>query len=142
MLLYFSGFYNVGICLIYPTGSIDAIQILVEEAKVACLLRLLHDLRSAMQEGEDLWEARVNQCITRIFPGGPPPNSLATTREIFELRIRNFEEAAGVLLLRALGHIEACQLLDLPLLLKHIDLVLNSKSAEMRLSVPSVPFNT
>jgi len=94
-------------------GHENAIRILVEEAKVNLCLRIMNEfkvwhygdyrehLAHAMQAHGQTWsEVQLQaKCV-------------------------QFEEALGVLLWRALVHVEALQLMDIPLLIEHCAMIL------------------
>lgn len=99
----------------------NAIKILVEEAKVNLCLRMMNDFK--------IWQ---------YSRGGDPSQDETTTttratiscegglsEAAIEQKCHHFEEALGLLLTRSLAHVEALQLMDIPLLIEHIALVLN-----------------
>lgn len=93
-----------------------AIRILVEEAKVSLCLRIMFDFK--------VWQhaAGKAECIEQA-------------RQQFDFqeshvlhKLQQFEEYLGLLLCRALVHVETLQLMDIPLLVEHITFVLQKAS--------------
>jgi len=92
----------------------NAIRILVEEAKVNLCLRMMNDYKqwcySPSVKADTINEAQ------RSYNYSDAQIQQKTTQ---------FEEALGLLLWRALVHVETLQLMDIPLLIEHCGLVLN-----------------
>eukprot|EP00928_Gymnodinium_smaydae_P098483 TRINITY_DN916_c0_g1_i1.p1 TRINITY_DN916_c0_g1~~TRINITY_DN916_c0_g1_i1.p1 ORF type:complete len:317 (+),score=86.68 TRINITY_DN916_c0_g1_i1:118-1068(+) len=91
-----------------------AIRILVEEAKVNLCLRIMHDFKRWQHSPRKAEE--VLQCAqaNRVEP------------EQIEAKLASFEEFLGMLVTRALVHVETLQLMDIPLLIEHIAFVLEN----------------
>eukprot|EP00928_Gymnodinium_smaydae_P006607 TRINITY_DN12343_c0_g1_i4.p1 TRINITY_DN12343_c0_g1~~TRINITY_DN12343_c0_g1_i4.p1 ORF type:complete len:317 (-),score=91.51 TRINITY_DN12343_c0_g1_i4:83-1033(-) len=91
-----------------------AIRILVEEAKVNLCLRIIHDLKRWQHSPKK--EADILACAEgfKLEP-----------RQI-QAKVDAFEEFMGMLLTRALVHVETLQLMDIPLLIEHIAFVLEN----------------
>mmetsp|Transcript_30439 Transcript_30439/g.87369 ORF Transcript_30439/g.87369 Transcript_30439/m.87369 type:complete len:327 (-) Transcript_30439:303-1283(-) len=93
----------------------NAIRILVEEAKVNLCLRMMNDykkwcydatLRAAtMHEATQAYEYKDEQLLQKC---------------------KQFESDLGLLLRRAFIHVETLQLMDIPLLIEHVAMVLQS----------------
>mmetsp|Transcript_131649 Transcript_131649/g.421164 ORF Transcript_131649/g.421164 Transcript_131649/m.421164 type:complete len:330 (+) Transcript_131649:51-1040(+) len=92
----------------------NAIKILVEEAKVNLSLRMMQDYKKwqydAAQKSATLDEA------SRV---------LGCNQAQLEAKCHQFEECLGQLLARAFAHVEALQLMDVPLLIEHISMILD-----------------
>lgn len=92
----------------------NAIRILVEEAKVNLCLRIMNDYKkwcySPSMKNETIKETKLSYGYSDAQIGQ---------------KMTQFEEALGLLLWRALVHVETLQLMDIPLLIEHCSLVLN-----------------
>lgn len=91
-----------------------AIRILVEEAKVNLCLRIIHDFKRWTYEGKDKQATIEHMKQTYDFQDQHITHKLS-----------QFEEYMGLLLCRALVHVETLQLMDIPLLIEHIGYVLS-----------------
>jgi len=92
----------------------NAVRILVEEAKVNLCLRMMNDYKK--------WHYNPSQRkadLERVA------NSMNATEEQIEAKCKQFEESLGTLLWRAFVHVEALQLMDIPLLIEHVSMVLD-----------------
>jgi len=90
-----------------------AIRILVEEAKVNLCLRIISDFKKWDCEGASRQATIDHMKQTYDFQDQHIQHKLA-----------QFEEYMGLLLCRALVHVETLQLMDIPLLIEHIAYVL------------------
>lgn len=91
----------------------NAIRILVEEAKVNLCLRMMNDYKQ--------W----------CYSPSVKENTINETKQAYNYsdaqirqKLMQFEESLGLLLWRALVHVETLQLMDIPLLIEHCSLVL------------------
>lgn len=92
----------------------NAIRILVEEAKVNLCLRMLKDFKAWQYNTEERDGTKEQAMRAYEF----------TSAQI-EQKCKQFEECMGILLWRALTHVETLQLMDIPLLIDHCAMVLN-----------------
>jgi hypothetical protein len=95
------------------------IRVLVEEAKVNLCLRIIHDFKRWAHESPDKDATIAHIKQTYDFQDQHIVHKLS-----------QFEEYMGLLLCRALVHVETLQLMDIPLLIEHIAYVLNYGSPE------------
>lgn len=93
----------------------NAIRILVEEAKVNLCLRMMNDFKKWQY---DPAEKRATFHETM--------QAYDYSEAQLEQKCQLFEESLGMLLWRAFVHVETLQLMDIPLLIEHIALILES----------------
>lgn len=105
----------------------NAIRILVEEAKVNLCLRMMNDYKT--------WE--FNPLEKQASMEGAIQAYDYTSAQL-EQKCAQFEECLGVLLRRAFMHVETLQLMDIPLLITHIELVLRHAVAAPDLGDPKM----
>lgn len=94
-----------------------AIRILVEEAKVNLCLRIMDDFKT-WQYDEGRRDQSIRVCAEAFHYG----------EDKIHMKIREFEVAMGLLLLRALMHVETLQLMEVPLLVEYMSKVLQHSS--------------
>ncbi|CEL96833.1 unnamed protein product [Vitrella brassicaformis CCMP3155] len=93
----------------------DVIRIMVEEAKVNLCLRLLHEFKQ-LQNRPDEMDRHIDRACDKE---GMPKSTVLS-------RMAAFEEALGLLLRQGFTHVETLQLTDVPLIARHIELVLRN----------------
>jgi len=93
----------------------NAIRILVEEAKVNLCLRMMTDYKR--------WCYDPAEKAAAI---GEAKQAFQYSDEQLQSNCAQFEDALGVLLWRALVHVETLQLVDIPLLIEHCAMVLEA----------------
>lgn len=94
-----------------------AIRILVEEAKVNLCLRIMSDFKQ-WQYNQELREQQMAQAC----------QDHQVTADKLEPKLLFFEENMGTLLWRAFVHVETLQLMDIPLMIEHCEMVLRHAS--------------
>jgi len=95
-----------------------AIRVLVEEAKVNLCLRIIYEFKRWMFESSEKQAAIDNLKQAYEFQD-----------QHIAQKLSQFEEYMGLLLCRALVHVETLQLMDIPLLIEHIAYVLRMSGA-------------
>jgi hypothetical protein len=98
----------------------NAIRILVEEAKLNLCLRMMNEHKS--------WQHPAEKRESTLSDAS---STYDMSRETLEKKCTQFEESGGFLMCRSFMHVEALQLMDIPLLIEHIAMVLvksNEKS--------------
>jgi len=93
-----------------------SIRLLVEEAKVNLCMRILSDYKKWWYSGAE----KEGDIIKAM-------NTFDLREHLVTQNLSQFEDAYGLLMKRALDHVEALQLMDLPLLVEHIAFVLASR---------------
>jgi len=93
----------------------NAIRILVEEAKVNLCLRMMNEFKK--------WEYNPSEKESTLKKVAV---STGTSEAQLKQKCSQFEESLGLLLWRAFAHVETLQLMDVPLLLDHCAMVLNT----------------
>mmetsp|Transcript_44463 Transcript_44463/g.118059 ORF Transcript_44463/g.118059 Transcript_44463/m.118059 type:complete len:327 (-) Transcript_44463:120-1100(-) len=91
----------------------NAIRILVEEAKLNLCLRMMNEHKSWQHPAEKR-DATLSQASS----------TYEINRDTLEKKCTQFEDSAGFLMCRSFMHVEALQLMDIPLLIEHIAMVL------------------
>lgn len=104
----------------------NAIRILVEEAKVNLCLRMMHDFKR--------WQSTPTENRASMASAS---QALEKGDMQLEQKCLQFEEFLGLLLMRAFQHVEALQLMDVPLLIEHCAMVLTN-CKHLALSASSV----
>lgn len=105
----------------------NAIRILVEEAKVNLCLRMMTEYK--------LWQYNPAQ---RQHTMSEAVAAYEFNEVQLEQKCKMFEESLGVLLMKAFGHVETLQLMDVPMLIEHL-CTLFSRAHETR-APDSPPF--
>ncbi|KAF4677223.1 hypothetical protein FOL47_002786 [Perkinsus chesapeaki] len=103
----------------------DAIRLLLEEAKVNVCLRMLHEFKVWQYANWDTIDDAVVECAKAN--GGLDGHRIVDPHALAQSlinKINTFEESSGVLVWRSLVHVEALQLSDMPLLIRHCSTVL------------------
>jgi|EP00927_Polykrikos_kofoidii_P070753 hypothetical protein len=95
-----------------------AIRILVEEAKVNLCLRIMNEFKKWGYDSA-VREAAIEKAVS---------SGIVAASDV-EKKLQQFEESLGVLLVRAFSHAETLQLMDIPLLIEHCELVLSRRTA-------------
>lgn len=92
----------------------ETIRVLVEEAKVNLCLRIIHDFKK-WDYDSDVREQKIATAVAKFN----------CDESQLERNAQAFEDCLGILLVRALAHVETLQLTDIPLILEHVQMVLN-----------------
>lgn len=92
----------------------ETIRVLVEEAKVNLCLRMMNEYKK--------WDYNPDEKSTKITEA---LRRFDCDEAQLERSGQTFEDCLGVLLVRALAHVETLQLTDIPLILEHVTLVMN-----------------
>lgn len=99
----------------------NAIKILVEEAKVNLSLRMMQDYKK--------WCYEPSRRVTDLEEAS---RVLGVSQAQLDAKCKLFEECMGQLLARTFAHVEALQLMDVPLLIEHISMVLDYCDRRLR----------
>jgi len=92
----------------------ETIRVLVEEAKVNLCLRMMNDYKK--------WDYDPDERSLKLARAA---QRFGCDEGQLERSCQTFEDCLGVLLVRALAHVETLQLTDIPLILEHVQMVMN-----------------
>eukprot|EP00397_Hematodinium_sp_SG-2012_P019828 GEMP01020396.1.p1 GENE.GEMP01020396.1~~GEMP01020396.1.p1 ORF type:complete len:320 (+),score=70.75 GEMP01020396.1:38-997(+) len=96
------------------TAHEETIRVLVEEAKVNLCVRMMNDFK--MWDYDEAKRVETLRSVTQHYD---------CDNAQLERHTHVFEACMGVLLVRALSHVETLQLTDIPLILEHVQMVLS-----------------